>query len=330
MTVISVFAGQGASQRHPLDLNHCIQKARLAPKGKKVQVRMHAVRHSKVCSNGAGRSADATAFLFCSKDKNVSTARNAAQADDDKESVEVAGVRLPSFEYTNIGLMLPAAIAAHNGLLTPAGVACACLPIMAPFSIPQVSPDSWMANKRALAFHRCCTIGVYTQGALALFKFAGGDLVGGTYLALQAAMGCYSVTPEGLRLMPTFMVVAGFNGILGLIQIFQNFQGVPFQLIPLTAYLPSALSILTCYWGWQFCREVRAIGAGLPGDGPQDTCWVKLMGGDFWPLSLISVSSRSEDRVDGRDSVAGGGTGTGNLTNRFSAFGGSGHRLGEQ
>merc|ERR1719454_1250663 len=168
-------------------------------------------------------------FIFCTEQAEV-------KKEETTEYDSVAGVQLPPFQLANLGLLLPAAVAAHGGGLSlPAGVACACLPIMSPFRVPQVSPDSWMANKRALAFHRCCVFGVYVQGALALFKFSAGDLVGGVYLGIQAAMGAYAVTPDGVGFMPSYMMVSGFNGLLGIIQVFQTFQGVPLHYIPITA-----------------------------------------------------------------------------------------------
>lgn len=237
----------------------------------------------------------------------------------------ICGVELPPFEYANLGLLLPAAYAAHSGLFLSSGAACACLPIMAPFSIPQVSPDSWMANKRALAFHRSLVFGVYVQGGFAFLKFAGGDLVGGTYATLQAAFGAYSVTPDGARLMPSYMMVSGFNGLLGIIQVFQQFQGIPLHHIPWLAILPPTIALLSCYWGWEFCKELRSIGLGMPGEGPQDTCWVKFMGGDIWPLSSLSASIAGSERDHERSEYAPRG---GSTSNRFSAFGGDGHRLG--
>lgn len=236
-----------------------------------------------------------------------------------------AGVELPPFEYSNLGLLLPAAYAAQSGLLVHAGAACACLPIVAPFQIPQVSPDSWMASKRALAFHRSMVLGVYIQGAFTLLKFSGGDLVGGTYMGLQTAFGAYSITPDGARMLPSYMMMSGFNGLLGLIQVLQQFQGVPLHYIPWTALLPPTISLLSCYWGWQFCKELRAIGVGLHGEGSQDSCWVKFMGGDTWPIYCLSPAvERSEGERESESARGGGG-----VSARFSAFGGSGHRLGE-
>jgi len=332
MTVLSVLSGkrEGTQLRHPLDLAQCIRTPWLTPKGKKVHVRMHAVKHSK--ARTSCHAGDAMTFIFCAP--AVAESRTDVAEEETKQRhteaaafASVGGVQLPPFEYANLGLLLPAAVAAHGGLLLPAGAACACLPIMAPFQIPQVSPDSWMANKRALAFHRCCVLGVYVQGAMALLKFSGGDLVGGTYLGLQAAMGAYSITPDGARMMPSYMMVSGFNGLLGIIQVFQSFQGVPLHYIPFMAILPPSISLLTCYWGWQYCRELRAIGSGMHGDGPQDTCWVKFMGGDIWPISSLGPSVDSTARDRDRDESA---TGMGGVSSRFSAFGGSGHRLGEQ
>jgi len=312
---------------------------------------MQAVRHTKASTSGlAGQGGkngnkSAVAFIFCAQGSMAMVCERLSLEtafikpvddtnDQDREcrrtdSVRfdsIAGVRLPPFEYMNLGLLLPAAFASHAGLLMSGGAACACLPIMAPFAVPQVSPDSWMANKRARAFHRCVVLGVYTQCGLALLKFTSGDLVGGTYLALQAAMGAYAISPDGTRFMPSYMMVSGFNGVLGIIQVFQSFQGVPLHLIPVMAALPPVLSLLTCYWGWQFCRELRAIGSGMAEDGPQDTCWVKFMGGDIWPISTLSPSPEPSAR-DERESVIGAGGGS---VNRFAAFGGSGQRLGEQ
>lgn len=340
MTVLSVLAGKPEGFRHPLDLAQCVRTSRPAPEGTKVCVRIHRVQTclaSQVSKHGAQ---DALAFIFCAgRPATISShTQTKTQVDADEEEAEcrhvkalrfdsVGGVQLPPFELANIGLLSPVLLAAHGGLLSPAGAMCACLPIMAPFQVPQVSPDSWMANKRAVAFHRCCTLAVYTQGALAIGKFAGGDLVGGTYLGLQAALGAYAITPDGTRLMPSYLMISAFNGVLGLVQVFQQFQGVPLMHIPPTAIMAPTISLLACYWVWQFTKELRAIGGGLVGDGPQDTCWVNFMGGDIWPITLLSptIETRERDRAGG-ESVIGGG---GGVSNRFSAFAGGGHRLGE-
>jgi len=338
MTVLSVMADsrEGASVRHPLDLIQCMSKARPAPKGRKVRPHMRAVRHSKASSSGLGGQdfkeglRDAMSFMFCSQDTvAISFQMTCAEVQEKEEEwIQqrradatrlhcVGGVQLPPFEYSNIALLLPVAVASHAGLLLSGGAACACMPMMAPFAVPQVSPDSWMANKRALAFHRCCVLGVYSQGALTLLKFGSGDLVGGLYLGIQAAMGAYAITPDGSRMMPSYLMISGFNGLLSTIQVVQAFHGVPLNWV----VLPPAISLLSCYWGWQYCRELRAIGTGMPGDGPQDTCWVKFMGGDIWPISALSPAMEGErERQEGESAAA----------SRFSAFAGNGHRLGAQ
>jgi len=345
MTVLSVMAGsrEGASVRHPLDLIQCMSKAWAAPKGKKVCARMQAARHSKSSTSSlAGQDfkeglRDAMSFIFCSQGA-AAISHQMTKADIDEKEEEwtqqrrvdaarlqcVGGVQLPPFEYAHIALLLPAAVAAHGGLLVSGGAACACMPLSAPFRVPQVSPETWMANKRARAFHRCCVIGVYTQGGLALFKFAGGDLVGGLYMAIQAAMGAYAITPDGTSFMPSYLMISGFNGVLGAVQLLQSFQGVPLHNIPFLAALPPVVSILSCYWGWQFCRELRAIGTGMNCDGPQDSLWVQFMGTDAWPISALSPTLDSGERErNGGESVIGAPAAT-----RFSAFGGNGHRLG--
>ena len=45
-------------------------------------------------------------------------------------------------------------------------------------------------------------------------RLRAGDLVGGVYLAIQAAMGAYAITPDGSRFMPSYMMISGFNGVL--------------------------------------------------------------------------------------------------------------------
>merc|ERR1719265_23937 len=120
--------------------------------------------------------------------------------------------------------------------------------------------------------------------------------------------------------MPSYMMVCGFNGILGVVQILQAHQGVPFRAMPVSFVAPSVVSLLACYWGWQFIKELQAIGGGYAGDGAQDSCWVSFMGGDIWPISALSpaVETRERDRESA--------TRSGSVVNgsRFSTFGGSG------
>jgi len=231
-------------------------------------------------------------------------------------------LRLPPLEPVGAAAMLlPAAVAAHSGP-SPLGVVLGCAPVVPPFSFPEVSPNTWLVNRRALAFHRGCVFAVYAQGALAIFKFVHGDLVGGTYDALQALMGGYATQPDGIGLLPTWIMVSGFNGVFGIFQVFQAFQGVPLHFLPMLACGPPVLSLCAAYFGWQFFREVRALAGGLPGDGPQDTCFVRVMGADCWPLASLSPPSSR-----GQPAAAAGGLGS--TDRRFPAFEGQGHRLGE-
>lgn len=348
MTVFSILADkhQQRTVRHPLDLSKCIRTLHAAPKNNRVRVCIHSSQQGKV---GDSDLQAALAFIFCAGvplsaraaalkievaagKKDAATAREKLKICRAKavRFDSIAGVRLPSFEYANLALLLPAAMAAHGGLLSPAGAVCACLPIMAPFSVPQVSAESWVANKRARAFHRCCALSVLAQGTLAICKFGSGDLVGGTFLALQTAFGAYSVTPDGIRVMPSYIVLSGLNGVLGLIQVYQTFHGsgVPLSHLPMLTTLPPTLALLTVYWGWQFCRELQAIGLGMAGDGPQDTYWVNLLGADIWPLSSLSptLEPRRATERDRQSVVLGSG---GGAAPRFSTFQGNGQRLGE-
>lgn len=192
----------------------------------------------------------------------------------------------PDFELRSaLAMLLPSAVALHSGLAT-GGVAVACIPMAVPFSVPQVSPDTWLANKRARAFHRAVVACVYVQGAAAVLKFVKGDLIGGTYDALHTLMGVYATQPDGQRFFPTYVAVSAFNGLLGSVALLQSFQGVPLHFLPVFALVPPGTSLFAAYCGWQFCKEVNAIAAGLTGEGPQDTCFVHLFGAEWWPSAL--------------------------------------------
>eukprot|EP00435_Cladocopium_sp_Y103_P026441 s1440_g6.t1 len=191
----------------------------------------------------------------------------------------------------------------------------ACIPIAVPFSVPQVSSDSWLANKRARAFHRGVVITVYSQGILTLLKLSRGDLVGGLYDGVLCAMGTYAIQPEGHRFFPTYIICCGFNGLLALLQILQGYQGVPVHFLPLLAILPPSIALFGAYCGWQFCKEVTAIAAGHAGAGPQDSCFVRVMGADWWPAFLGPQVAQREERNFGRPGESQGSV----LRDRFSA-----------
>lgn len=229
-----------------------------------------------------------------------------------------------------VAMLMPPALAAHYGLLAAAagpagaagvaalgGVMPACMPLPVLFSVPFVSPDSWLANKRARAFHRACIVCVYAQGAFALMKFARGDLIGGVYDAVMCAMGAYACEAEGIRLMPSYIMICGFNGVLGILNVFQQFHGVPIHYMPLFIVLPPLVAIAASFCGWQFCKELRAIASGWTGEGSQDSCFVRIMGGDWWPSSIGPSVGGDQERGDSNNS-------------RFNPFAGDGHRLGQQ
>jgi len=292
---------------------------------------------------------DAVSFLFCAQ--GLSAALSPPQGDGEDEDEEGGSVRrprvasaalalhrqrgfpamrLPPFELASaVALTLPSALAAHSAV-SPTGVALACIPMPMLFSVPQASPDAWLANKRALAFHRCCVVGVYVQGAMTFIKFLGGDLIGGAYLGIQTAIGAYATQPDGARLFPSYIMMCGFNGILGLLQVFQVFQGTPLRFLPAFVVLPPVISLTAAYWGWQFCRELRAIAAGRPNDGPVDSCWVRLAGGDWWPASE-SFGGWGEGSIAGAggDGSSGPGAGGRGGSGQFHAYAGSGQRLGD-
>jgi len=224
---------------------------------------------------------------------------------------------LSLFILQHVASLMPSALAVHYGFLAGSPlVAPSCMPLPVLFSVPGVGPDAWLSNKRALAFHRCCVGFVYAQGAFSLLKFVRGDLIGGIYDAVMCGTGAYALDPDGIRLMPSYIMICGFNGLLGLVQVLQQFQGAPIHYLPFAVILPPLVACAAAYCGWEFCREIRAIAAGLHGEGCQDSCFVRFMAADWWPASTAPVSVR--DGVLTSDGAP------------FNPFVGDGHRLGTQ
>merc|ERR1719336_1751905 len=195
------------------------------------------------------------------------------------------------------------------------------MPMVVPYSMPSVSSDMWLGNKRARACHRCCVLAVYAQGTLALVKFISGDLVGGFFDAFQAAIGAAATKPDGSKLMPTYAMVAGFNGVLGIIQALQSYQGALVHSLPFLLAAPSVISVLAAYCGWQFCKELRAIAAGYAGSGPQNSCFVQICSADCWPLAALSPLPHDSQRFRFTRSEEP------EARQGFEAFGGRGQRL---
>lgn len=282
---------------------------------------------------------DATAFVFCVQELQVaqkssrSIPERSAEKDGEKpvKAGSDLGLHLPAFNLANLALLLPSLVAAHGGLLsTPSGVATSCMPIMSPFQVPSVSPDSWMPNKRARAFHRSSILGVYLQGAICLQRLYFGDIVGGLFTGVQTAYGAYALTPSGVRSMPSYMMICGFNGVLGLVQVFQMSQGMSPLDIPVFAWAPPGISCIACYWGWQFARELKAIGAGSTGEGAQDTIYVNMMGSDSWLVKAIDRAAPGGLRAVREESATSNRTASeaAGAVARFTVFGGEGNQLG--
>lgn len=232
-------------------------------------------------------------------------------------------------DLRSIAMLLPAAVAAHHGLLAGNGVAAACLPIALPFSLSQVSTDTWTASKRARAFHRTVTLCVWLQGGFTVFKFARGDLVGGVYEGIQAMMGAFAIQPDGQSMFPTYMICCGFNGLLGLLQVFQMYQGAALTSIPVMAVAPPCVALTGAFCSWQFCKEMAAIASGYTGAGSDDTCFVRMMSADWWPSFLSPSLPPGGSPSPGSNSRPGGGAPEWPGSSQgFSAFEGDGHRLG--
>jgi len=305
--------------------------------------------HSGLMASAAVRFDSACTFLFsdtadlCSI--NIGSVRQASvrernercgmtQHDDALEAHKWDGARRPvvdvlEFAPPNVcnvaaALVPPLAAVLHPGGFSATGaVVPAMMPMVVPYSMPSLSSDMWLGNKRARAYHRCCVLAVYAQGTVALVKFISGDLIGGFFDAFQAAIGAAATQPEGCKLMPTYAMVSGFNGVLGIIQALQRYQGAPIHNLPLTFLLaaPSVISVLAAYCGWQFCKEIRAIASGYAGSGPQNSCFVRICSADCWPLASLSplphdaqrFHTTSNEEPEARQS--------------FEPFGGRGQRL---
>eukprot|EP00930_Biecheleria_cincta_P076629 TRINITY_DN63830_c0_g1_i1.p1 TRINITY_DN63830_c0_g1~~TRINITY_DN63830_c0_g1_i1.p1 ORF type:complete len:358 (+),score=39.21 TRINITY_DN63830_c0_g1_i1:64-1137(+) len=326
----------------------------------KVSARCRATRASSL---DARTLIDASAFLFCavpelltatsalqkvaSSQTAISEARQHVRDNDETEwGTSVSRVPRPvsaatdtetwrllemldpgPLDLRSIAMLLPAAVAAHHGLLAGNGVVAACLPIALPFSLSQVPADTWAASKRARAFHRTVTLCVYLQGGFTVFKFVRGDLVGGVYEGIQALMGAYATQPDGQSMFPTYMMCCGFNGLLGLLQIFQAYHGAPLRSIPLMVVAPPLVGLTGAFCSWQFCKEMAAIASGYTGAGSDDTCFVRIMSADWWP-SFLSPSLPPGGSPAGNGRPVGGAPSWPGSSQSFSAFEGDGHRLG--
>jgi len=304
-------------------------------------------RHSGLMVPAAVRFDSACKFLFAdtadTRSINIGSVRQAfvreknegcgtTQHDDMLETHQRHGAQRPmvdvlEFAPPNLGNVAAALVPSVAAVLHPAGLSTtsvvvpAMMPMVVPYSMPSLSSDMWLGNKRARAYHRCCVLAVYAQGTLALVKFISGDLIGGFFDAFQATIGAAATKPEGCKLMPTYAMVAGFNGVLGIIQALQSYQGAFDHNLPFLLAAPSVISVLAAYCGWQFCREIRAIASGYTGSGPQNSCFVRICSADCWPLASLSPLPRDTHRFH---------TASGEEPEprqSFEAFGGRGQRL---
>lgn len=257
----------------------------------------------------------------------------------------------------NIGLASRASGLAAVGTLLAGGASMplltSCVPIVAPFNTPPVPLESWIGNKRACAFQRSLMFLSCAQGLMALAKFFGGNLIGGFFDCMIAGVGIYACSPEGVTMLSTYMVFAGFNGVMDFMQVLQMYHGVlPIYLLPFQypAFRPLLL-FLGCYFTWEFHKELTAVWRGYNCAGPQDTLFVKLMSHDWWgqqPGTNEFQQQGDGSNINTTQSISqrftnwGSGTvGTAQdapaqqpmqqpVGQRFAPFGGEGRRLGEE
>jgi len=281
--------------------------------------------HRRLATSAKARFDNACIFLF-----GVSNRLEDEDSETEKDTElcrpGLEALRLPKLTLVNVatGALMPvlATTAYSIGFTTSSVVTPAMMPMFAPETLPHVSGNWWVVNKRARAFHRCCVIAVYTQGVFSLLKLVRGDLVGGLFDMLQTGIGLTATQPQGISVMPTYVMVAGFNGVLGMLQVFQSFQGIPIRYLPILVTAPPICAIIAALCGWQICKEIRAMASGTS-SGPQDSFFVRICSADFWPLSVLSPTLHSGGGDDNHDSSRS------SARQHFSAFGGSGWRLGE-
>lgn len=179
-----------------------------------------------------------------------------------------------------VSMVLSMGVAASNPIVS--AVQMACVPLVAPFTTPQVPVESWAHKPRARAYQRALFLACTIQGGMALFKFFSGDLIGGFFDTLLAACGMYAATPDGVTLLPTFTVFAAFNGFMDLLQMIQALHGTPLIFVVLhKAFLRPALLFTACYFAYQFHKELVAAIMGYPA-ASEESFFVKIFGSDAW------------------------------------------------
>jgi len=267
-------------------------------------------------TQGALTSELYAAFLFVSGLECFLAGEESKEEQETEESPEsaicIAGLPVPRFDFGTVAQCLPPAMALHSQSLAVAS----CVPIIVPVDMPLVTPGAWLGDRRARAFHRCCAVTTFTQTMLAAVKFLSGNLVGGVYDLIVGGMGVYAVQQGDNQMLASYVVVSGFAGVISVLGLIQTY---PFP-IPVGALVPPVISLLSAYFGWEFCRAVKALVAGT--DVPQETWLIRVMGSDTTPAAWLTPRALVDQapRLQGVGSLR--------PVVSFQAFAGRGHQLG--
>ena len=77
------------------------------------------------------------------------------------------------------------------------------------------------------------------QTTLAMAKFFTGNLVGGFFDVMISGTGMYAASADGHSMLSSYVVFAGFNGVMDMLQLLQAYHGhLPLYLLP---FQPPAL-----------------------------------------------------------------------------------------
>mmetsp|Transcript_4882 Transcript_4882/g.12100 ORF Transcript_4882/g.12100 Transcript_4882/m.12100 type:complete len:407 (+) Transcript_4882:118-1338(+) len=267
----------------------------------------------------AGPGADTTtvsvSLLHNSASSCSSSASSTSSGKTTSESSAALALRLVATASLNVATFWNfKTLSALTGLKV---ISMACVPIVAPFNTPPVAYAHWCRNKRAVAFQRSLFFLCVAQGGLAMAKFFAGNLIGGFFDAMIAGTGLYAAVPDGVTMLSTYLVFAGFNGVMDLLQLLQMYHGViPLYLLPFQypAFRPLLL-LLGCYFTYEFHKELSAIFQGYGCAGAQDSYFVQAMSHDIWgpPPGCSEHEERlASDRVGGLGGDSGGRGGSSN------------------
>merc|ERR1719487_1356537 len=86
----------------------------------------------------------------------------------------------------------------------------------------KITPDSWMANTRALSLYRGLAVLSILQGGLGLYKILMGDHVSGLFDVFSAAIGNYATRPAGLYILPKYMAFTACTSLVDLFTLSQD------------------------------------------------------------------------------------------------------------